>query len=127
MYLLAKQASQVQSKAKTHPVCLEDPVIICRNCLWHITEPACQIQMDGAFCHTFANPHGQVFEIGCFNSAPGCSSIPPPFSEFSWFAGYHWNIGVCRDCKTHLGWFFRSDQDQFWGLILDKLIFPINK
>jgi len=124
MYLVAKQASQVQSRAVSQTACREDPVIICQNCHGHITEPACQIQMDGAFSHTFANPSGQVFEIGCFSAAIGCAAVPPSFSEFSWFAGYDWRIGICRDCTTHLGWVFRSGQDRFWGLILDKLKFP---
>jgi hypothetical protein len=124
MDVLAKQASQAQSRPFSASVSLEDPVIVCRNCQGHITEPDCQMQMDGAFCHVFANPSGQVFEIGCFSEAVGCRPMPPSFSEFSWFSGYDWNIGVCQDCRTHLGWRFRSGQDQFWGLILDKLIFP---
>jgi hypothetical protein len=124
VYLFAKQGSIVQSKENALPASLENPIITCRNCNAHITDPDCQIQKEGAFCHTFANPAGHVFEICCFTAALGCSFIPPPFSDFSWFTGYDWNIGVCRDCTTHLGWFYRSPKDQFWGLIPDKLIFP---
>jgi hypothetical protein len=124
MYLFARQASQAQPRPDSRTVSREDPVIVCRNCQGHITEPACQIQKDGAFCHTFANPSGQVFEIGCFSAAPGCAVVPPSFSEFSWFEGYDWCIGICRDCTAHLGWIYDSGQDQFWGLILDKLHFP---
>jgi len=80
--------------------------------------------MEGAFRHTFANPHGYLFEIGCFGDAWGCAPASPPSSEFSWFKGYLWKIGVCRGCSTHLGWVFLSDVHRFFGLILDKLIFP---
>lgn len=124
MCLVAKQKSYVQSGADNQVASLDAPAIVCRNCHGLVTEPVCQIEIDGAFCHTFANPHGQVFEIGCFNGAPGCLAISPPFDEFSWFKGYSWNVGVCCDCRIHLGWVYRSDQDRFWGIILDKLIFP---
>ncbi len=124
MSIVAKHKSYVQSRTDNQPISLDAPAIVCRNCNGFVTEPDCQIDIDGAFCHTFANPHGQVFEIGCFNAAPGCLAIPPPFAEFSWFRGYSWNIGVCYDCKIHLGWVYRSDPDRFWGIILDKLVFP---
>ncbi|MDA3788539.1 MAG: cereblon family protein [Desulfobacula sp.] len=124
MYIFSKQASKAKPRQESQTVSLEDPVIVCRNCNFHITRPSCQINMDGAFCHTFANPHGHVFEIGCFDSAPGCAPASPSSSEFSWFRGYDWKIGVCRDCETHLGWIFNSDQYRFFGLILEKLVFP---
>jgi hypothetical protein len=41
--------------------------------------------------------------------------------EFTWFAGYTWQIGVCRKCLSHLGWRFQSMGDYFFGLILDRL------
>jgi hypothetical protein len=28
---------------------------------------------------------------------------------------------VCRGCRAHLGWLFRSEGDVFFGLILDRL------
>jgi hypothetical protein len=123
MYLFAKQASQVQPRTDSQAVSREDSVIVCRNCQEPITEPACQMQMDGTFSHTFANPSGQVFEIGCFSAAKGCVAVPPAFAEFSWFSGYRWRIGICRNCRIHLGWVFGSDQHRFWGLILDRLRF----
>ena len=124
MVIFARQASNDQPQEEAGTTVLEDPVIVCRACRAHVTDPSCQIQIDQSFCHTFANPHGHVFEIGCFDRAIGCIPASPAYSEFSWFPGYHWKIGVCRNCASHLGWIFRSDQDQFWGLILDKLIFP---
>jgi len=131
LYIFSKQDSEVLPREESQTSSLEEPIIICRNCHSHITKPACQIQVDGGFCHAFANPHGHVFEIGCFDSAPGCAPASPASSEFSWFRGYSWKIGVCRDCETHIGWIFIPDQTgsdlekfRFFGLILDKLIFP---
>ena len=124
MYLVCKEVSDLlPGEQREREVC-EDPIILCKNCGGFISRPSWQRQMDNAFSHTFANPHGHVFVIGCFDDAPGCVAVSPLSSEFSWFKGYHWNIGVCQGCDTHLGWIFRSDQDLFFGLILDKLIFP---
>jgi len=72
---------------------------------------------------SFANPHGIVFEIGCFTAVKGCGYVGPPSDEFSWFAGYDWRVAVCFMCLTHLGWFFSSaGKESFHGLILDRLI-----
>lgn len=102
-----------------------EPVIRCRHCLHTIARPADEIAVQGAYRHTFANPHGYVYEIGCFRWADGCSNIGPSSTEFSWFAGFAWRIAVCRKCRLHLGWHFDSGtQNSFHGLILERLIFP---
>ena len=103
---------------------LEDPEesILCRNCHFIITFPAERMMMDGLHKHTFANPHGIVFEIGCFRNAAGVAYTGPITNEFSWFKGYYWQIAVCRSCLQHLGWMFRAtDLQSFHGLILDRL------
>jgi hypothetical protein len=103
----------------------EDEHILCRQCRKIITHPAEQIQINGAHQHTFANPHGIVYQIGCFGSAMGCGSVGPVTDEFTWFPGYNWQIAVCGSCLTHLGWtFFSGGGGRFYGLILDHLIFP---
>lgn len=124
MYLVGRQGSDLQSREQNQAASLEGPAIVCRDCRHPITDPSCQIQVDGDFYHTFANPQGHVFEIGCFDKAAGCAPASPPFSEFSWFPGYLWKIGICRNCAGHVGWIFVADQDRFFGLILDRLIFP---
>ncbi len=99
--------------------------ILCRQCLQVITSPAERIEMQGAHQHTFANPHGSVYQIGCFRSAAGCGYAGRPTDEFSWFKGYSWRIAVCGSCLFHLGWLFISQgSDSFNGLILDHLIQP---
>ncbi|MGB5984318.1 MAG: cereblon family protein, partial [Desulfobacterales bacterium] len=81
----------------------------------------------GAHRHTFANPHGRVFEIGCFRDAPGCRVQGPALTEFSWFSGYAWRIALCGGCLSHLGWRFQGAPSGipgpgFFGLILNHLI-----
>ena len=103
----------------------DDKFILCRQCGQVITHADERIEMAGSHRHTFANPHGIVYEIGCFRSAQGCGYAGPPTDEFSWFKGFYWRIAVCRGCLTHLGWLFTSSGNAaFNGLILDRLIEP---
>jgi hypothetical protein len=94
--------------------------ILCNNL---ITNKNNQISINDAHKHSFANPHGIVFEIGCFSSARGCFSIDKSSSEFTWFSGYSWRITVCNNCQNHNGWLFSSNSNAFFGLILDKLYY----
>ena len=100
-----------------------EPVILCRQCRNHITDDTQRLSIDGANRHTFANPHGHVYDIACFGSAMGCYRAGPPSGEFTWFKGYSWQVIICADCMTHLGWFFISPGGHhFYGLIIDRLI-----
>ena len=96
-------------------------VLVCAECLHAVTSTTARIEMSGRHAHTFANPHGFVFHIGCFAVAPGCATGSDPSNEFSWFPGYAWQVAVCRGCGTHLGWLFRSGDSRFHGLIVDRL------
>ena len=103
----------------------DEELILCRHCDRPITRPAERIEMAGAHKHTFANPHGIVFEIGCFRAAFGCGYAGPTTDEFTWFQGYRWKAAVCGSCTSHLGWvFLSSGGDAFHGLILDRLKGP---
>ena len=103
----------------------EEPLIICRQCRQVIARPADRISVNGAHRHVFANPHGLVYEIGCFGRAVGCAHAGGWSAEFTWFAGFAWRTLVCTGCLSHLGWSFSSSGgDYFFGLILDHLIFP---
>ncbi len=103
----------------------EEEYIICRQCRQAITRPHDRIAMQGSHQHTFANPHGIVFDIGCFKNVIGCGYAGAASDEFTWFAGYKWRICYCVMCLTHLGWIFSSTGgDVFHGLILEKLIEP---
>jgi hypothetical protein len=103
----------------------EEEYILCRQCRQAITRPADRIAVDGSHRHTFANPHGIVYEIGCFKTVRGCGYAGELTDEFSWFAGYSWRVSFCSLCLTHLGWMFVSGAgDIFHGLILDRLLEP---
>jgi len=98
--------------------------IRCRHCGYLITRPYARITVQGAHEHSFANPHGLVFRIGCFSTAEGCAFAGPLSNEFTWFKGHSWRIAVCGSCLVHLGWLFVSGAgSRFNGLILDQLIF----
>ena len=100
-------------------------LILCRECLFPITREEEQNEWAGSRQHTFANPAGIVFTIGCFDVAEGCAPVGPASEEFTWFPGFAWRVGICRGCLTHLGWHFDAPSGAaFWGLILDHLIFP---
>ena len=103
----------------------EEEYIVCRQCRQAITRPAERISIQGSHQHTFANPHGIVFEIGCFKDVTGCGYAGAATDEFSWFAGYSWRICFCGMCLTHLGWIFSSQAgDIFHALILDRISQP---
>jgi hypothetical protein len=103
----------------------EEKHILCAQCRAVITSPHERIEVQGAHEHTFFNPYGIIFQIGCFRQARGCGYQGPAIAEFSWFPGYSWRIAICSSCLTHLGWLYSApDKESFCGLILDHLIQP---
>lgn len=92
----------------------------CRRCQRDITTSRAAVEVQGAHTHTFFNPAGILFEIGCFAEAPGCALVGPPSTEFAWFAGHSWRIAVCGGCGQHLGWLF-TGPGVFFGLVLRHL------
>jgi len=105
-----------------------EEAILCRQCHQVLTNSSERINIQGAHQHTFANPHGVVFQIGCFRSVQGCGYVGPATSEWSWFKGYSWRILVCSMCLTHLGWLYTfAGNESFSGLILDRIIESISK
>ena len=101
----------------------EERYILCRQCRQAITQETERIAIQGSHRHTFVNPHGIVFDIGCFKNVINCGYAGEATDEFSWFAGHRWRVCFCTMCLTHLGWIFSSKGgDMFHGLILDRLI-----
>ncbi len=100
----------------------DDILVFCRSCMAIISNAGEKINVNGSHVHTFANPHGLVFDIGCYNAAPGCAYSQQASDEFTWFKGYSWRIAVCRACMAHLGWLFISGQSNFTGLSLEAII-----
>jgi len=103
----------------------EDQTLRCAQCLAPVARERDRCQVAGAHRHVFANPHGHVFEIGCFTRADGCSSLGPATPDFSWFPGTRWQVAVCARCGLHLGWRYTGQADgSFYGLILPRLVSP---
>lgn len=97
--------------------------LVCKTCENKITTIGHKIEIFGSFKHSFLNPAGHVFEIGCFSEAPGCSILGEPTSEWTWFPDYQWQIALCSSCISHLGWYYSAGKKlSFFGLILNTLI-----
>ncbi|MEZ5583159.1 MAG: cereblon family protein [Candidatus Competibacteraceae bacterium] len=94
----------------------------CRHCGHPITRPDTRIQVNERHSHVFTNPHGITYRIGCFGAAPGVARRGELTDFWSWFPGYRWQIALCGACQLHLGWRFVADHDQFFGLILNRLV-----
>lgn len=96
--------------------------MLCSQCRAIITHASQRWAVNGTHQYTFANPHGLVFDIGCFRSAVGVVPVGPATDEFSWFRGFRWRVGLCRSCQSHMGWLFSGGDNRFYGLILDRLV-----
>lgn len=96
--------------------------LVCRQCLQFITTIAERIEIQGDHRHTFSNPAGLLFQIGCFRRAKGCEPASRQEAEWSWFRGYTWQVVLCSSCATHMGWRYESRRDFFYGLILHRLM-----
>ena len=99
----------------------EERALRCLKCGWEITTEKQRISVQDSHEHTFVNPGGYVYRIGCFREAPGCVLSGEGSSEHTWFKGYAWSYAACSSCLTHLGWSYGFDPDKFFGLILERL------
>ena len=97
-----------------------DP-LMCRRCGQQITATTQRISVSGSHEHTFANPEGVLFHIGCFGNVQGCYFSGEPTDQWSWFKGYKWCVTYCCECNLHLGWSFTSGEHVFHGLVLQNL------
>lgn len=98
--------------------------LVCVQCKHTITREGARIPVMGQHRHVFCNPHGMMFELGCFSQAPGCAVLGPSSLEFTWFSGYSWQVALCSGCGLHMGWLFRGVRTEgaFFGLILPNLV-----
>ena len=102
----------------------KEEYLLCRHCHQIITSTAEMIEVQNSHQHTFVNPEGILFEIGCFGRAKGCWHVGYSTEVFSWFKGFRWRVAVCCKCFTHLGWLYTSfGNESFHGLILNCLVY----
>jgi hypothetical protein len=101
----------------------EEGLILCRSCRHPVTSSSQSLEVNGSHHHTFPNPLGIVFRIGCFAIAAGCVKRGRPTGEFSWFPGFSWCFALCSNCRAHLGWHYSSGSGKnFYGLIMGQLM-----
>ena len=112
----------VQADGRERPASDEPKVLACRCCFEPITTEADRLEVGGALEHTFMNPHGFCFRIGCFARAQALASEGDWSDEWSWFPPCAWQVQQCARCHQHLGWLFRSPERRFYGLVLDRLV-----
>ena len=98
-----------------------DDRVRCARCRAEITRGSLAVQRGGAHEHTFRNPAGYSWTIGCFRDASGCTSGGDFTDEASWFPGYEWAFAPCATCGRHLGWWFVGTGPSFVGLIVSRL------
>lgn len=98
-----------------------DDALRCAACGHRITDRAYRSERSGAHAHTFVNPGGFTYRIGCFVAAPGCAYRGTTSTELSWFPGWTWQVAICARCRVHVGWVFRRAGEQFHGLIVSAL------
>lgn len=109
----------VKQRATTQPK--KEKRLFCAACRHLVTHQDERIPVQGGHEHSFTNPRGITYHIGCYREAAGCSAVGESTAEFTWFSGYAWRVALCTNCRTHLGWRFQSGTDYFHGLILNRL------
>ncbi len=114
---------ETTEKARAKQRTTREQHLYCTACRNRITSGAERIAVQGGHEHTFVNPHGLLFHIGCFRHAEGCTQAGDETAEFTWFRGCQWRYALCDACGEHLGWLYRgTDQGAFYGLILSRLV-----
>lgn len=77
-----------------------------------------------AMVQLLRNPHGVNFELITLRQATLLLINETESLEDTWFPNFKWTVALCPQCRTHLGWFFRSiyDKESFVAIIMDKLL-----
>ena len=95
--------------------------IYCAQCRLPLTSTAEIARIDNRHSHVVCNPAGLVFSVCCFHRVPGALAVGEKSGVFSWFAGFVWQVALCRGCRRQLGWFF-SGAGTFYALITERFI-----
>jgi len=99
-----------------------ESALCCVQCQHRITDHAAYLELAGGHVHVFTNPGGFTYQIALFEYAD-CVTQGPAITDFTWFAGYAWQLALCANCREHLGWRYRRmGSAAFFGLIRDRLV-----
>lgn len=115
--------SAVSTASHPEPQRVDEPTrwLQCLHCNQKVTRTSDRIEVDGKHLHSFINPAGVIYRIGCFGSAVGVVEVGEASDVFTWFAGHVWRAALCLGCERHLGWGFHGGEAQFFGLVLAQL------
>lgn len=94
--------------------------LVCASCGHLVTRVSEKIDFLGRHHHDFPY-YGHIVRLGCYRNAPGCVGVERISNGYSWFRGYSWQIQLCRNCHTQLGWKYMSQEDSFYGLVFKML------
>ena len=95
-------------------------ILVCAGCDHPVTAVSEKINIRGRHDHGFRY-FNETVQLGCFRKAQGCIGVQRISNGYSWFQGYAWQIQVCGNCHTQLGWKYMSEDDNFYGLIFKML------
>jgi hypothetical protein len=99
-----------------------DKGVFCAGCQAQLSGHEQAMEFAGGHRHVFVNPGGVEFEIALYREV-SCLRHGPLTPEYTWFAGYAWQIVLCPTCHRHLGWRYRrADSPDFYGLITDRIL-----
>jgi hypothetical protein len=118
----AEPAREGQARPEDHKHPRQGRLLACAFCRRPITTDGARIEVGGAHSHSFSNPEGVRFRIGCFADAFGLAPVGARSRYWTWFPGFSWQVELCGGCGEQLGWLYRSADSAFHGLILDRLI-----
>ena len=118
--------SAVATPARADLLRVDEPTrwLECLHCKQKVTRTSDRVEVDGKHLHSFINPLGVIYRIGCFGSAVGVVEVGEASDDFTWFAGHVWRVAICLGCERHLGWGFHGGESQFYGLVLAQLKGP---
>lgn len=96
--------------------------LCCVQCLHPITDQAAYLELAGGHTHVFTNPGGFTYELVLYAYAD-CIPYGHATTDYTWFAGYAWQLALCANCREHLGWRYRgAGKAAFYGLIRERLL-----
>ena len=117
-----KAGDREQPSESSEPTTLLERRLLCAACANFVTELRARIEVNGSHAHTFVNPAGVIYKIGCFSEAPGTVPRGEPSDHWAWFPDFVWQTLACSACFEHLGWSFRGADSSFVGLILERVV-----
>jgi hypothetical protein len=94
--------------------------LVCASCGHLVTTVSERMDVRGRHHHDFPY-YGHIVRLGCYRNAPGCVGVERVSHGYSWFRGYEWQIQLCRNCHTQLGWKYMSQEESFYGLVFKLL------